>query len=62
MFLFQVYQYRVDKSRTNEFGYSYDHSIEKDHDQGGAIPNIEDANSPKESLGGASTIEKEKQQ
>lgn len=29
LFLFQVYLYRVDKSRTNEFGYSYDEDGEE---------------------------------
>ena len=58
MFLVQVYQYRVDKSRTNEFGYSYDNSTEKDHDQGVPVPCAEDPIS----LGAESTFEKEKQQ
>ena len=30
IFLFQVYMYRVDKTRTNEYGYSYEESLDED--------------------------------
>jgi predicted permease len=62
MFLVQVYQYRVDKSRTNEFGYSYDDSGEDKVDPGGmAVPNTEALNGPDPASRNGSTIEKEKQ-
>lgn len=60
MFLFQVYQYRVDKSRTNEFGYSYDDSGERND----ALPDPNlntDANNLAQLSESMAPIEKEKQ-
>ena len=41
LFLVQIWIYRVDKSRTNEFGYSYD-----EHDKN-ALPRNEETNEPR---------------
>jgi len=63
MFLIQVYLYRVDKSRTNEFGYAYDDSAENQIGPGNiSEPNTEDTSEKPSPSRVEVMTEKEKQQ